>query len=203
VKSIVFSDEKMFYVRELLNAQNDRVYALSLDDIPPSVLNVQHFQSCSSLMVWAAISYEGKFPLVFISRGTKVNKEYYQEEILSKVVKPTGKTLFKSRSWTFQQDSAPSHGAKVNQAWCVENLPDFISSAEWPASSPDLNPMDFSIWGILQARVNAHPPTSLDSLKRTVLREWKNLSLDCVRSCIDLWRSRLKACVLSGGGRFE
>ncbi len=150
---------------------------MSLDDVPQSGLNVQHFQSSSSIMVWAAISAEGKLPLIFISPGTKVIKEYYQRQIFSKIVKPRGEALFKNHSWTFQQDSAPSHTAKVNHAWCEENLPDFISLSDWPASSSNLN--------------------------HAISREWEKISIDWVRSAIDLWRPRLKACVNSGGGRFE
>jgi len=203
VKSIVFSDEKIFSVKEQLNAQNDRVYALSVEDIPQSARNVQHFQSSSNIMVWAAISSEGKFPIVFISSGTKVNKEYYREKILQKIVKPSGEQMFKNRRWTFQQDSAPSHSAKVNQVWCEENLPDFISSSEWPSSSPDLNPMDYSIWGTLQTKINVKSYTSVHSLKCAILREWKKLPMDFVRSAIESWRPRLRACVAAGGGRFE
>ena len=37
---------------------------------------------------------------------------------------------------------------------------------EWPPSSPDLNPLDFSIWSILEANVNKTPHKSHVSCKR-------------------------------------
>uniref|UniRef100_A0A8R1HU78 Helicase ATP-binding domain-containing protein n=1 Tax=Caenorhabditis japonica TaxID=281687 RepID=A0A8R1HU78_CAEJA len=48
-----------------------------------------------------------------------------------------------------------------------------VSSPEkkWPASSPDLNPMDYSVWGTLQAKVQARPHRNLDALKTTLLAE--------------------------------
>jgi inhibitor of nuclear factor kappa-B kinase subunit alpha len=203
VNSIVFSDEKIFTVEEKLNKQNDRIYAAAIEDIPEEIRTVQRFQSPSSFMVWAAVSAKGKFPLVFVERGVKVNKSYYQREILEKIVKPAGKRIFKNQQWTFQQDSAPAHSAKINQTWCGVNLPDFISSSEWPPSSPDLNPMDYSIWGILEAKVNATKYRSLDSLKRAVQREWKKLPMGVIGSVIDLWRPRLRACKKANGGRFK
>jgi len=154
-------------------------------------------------MVWGAVSGEGKFPLVIIDPGVKVNQAYYQREILDGVVKPAGQQIFKNGQWTFQQDSAPAHKAKTNQAWCEANLPDFIKASEWPASSPDLNPMDYAIWGILEARVNATKHRTLDSLKQAVQREWNKLSMHLIRNAVGSWRRRLKACVDASGGRFE
>jgi inhibitor of nuclear factor kappa-B kinase subunit alpha len=202
-KSIVFSDEKIFTVEEKLNSQNDRIYAAAIEDIPEEIRTVQRFQSPGSFMVWAAISTQGKFALTFVKPGVKVDKAYYQREILQKIVKPEGKRIFKNEQWTFQQDSAPAHSAKINQTWCKVNLPDFISSSEWPPSSPDLNPLDYCIWGVLEARVNATQHRSLNELKRAVRREWKKLPMGVVRSVIDLWRPRLRACKKANGGRFK
>ncbi|XP_054718970.1 vacuolar protein sorting-associated protein 53 homolog [Uloborus diversus] len=41
----------------------------------------------------------------------------------------------------------------MTQDWCRTHFPDFISSAEWPPYSPDLNPMDYSVWSILEAKI--------------------------------------------------
>ncbi|KIH64570.1 hypothetical protein ANCDUO_05120 [Ancylostoma duodenale] len=41
----------------------------------------------------------------------------------------------------------------MEQNWCKTNLTDFISFDEQLANSPDLNPMDYSVWSILESRV--------------------------------------------------
>jgi len=51
------------------------------------------------------------------------------------------------------QDSAPSHRAKATQNFLRDNTPDFISSQEWTPHSLDLNPLDYSVWDILQELV--------------------------------------------------
>jgi transposase len=203
MNSIVFSDEKLFTVEEKLNKQNDRIYAVAFEAIPEKFRTVQRFQSRSSIMVWGAVSGQGKFPLVIIDKGVKVNQTYYQRAILERVVKPTAQKMFKNGQWTFQQDSAPAHSAKNTQAFCTTHFPDFIKSSDWPSSSPDLNVMDYAIWGILEARVNATNHRSLDSLKRALQREWKKLSMNQIRTAVGSWRRRLKACVDANGGRFE
>ena len=37
---------------------------------------------------------------------------------------------FGRRNWTFQQDGAPAHRARVVQNWCTTNFPDFVSFEE-------------------------------------------------------------------------
>ena len=154
-------------------------------------------------MVWAAVSKRGKFRLAFVDSGVRINQHYYQEHVLNGIVKEDGKRLFKKENWTFQQDSAPAHKAIINQEWCASKIPDFISSKEWPPSSPDLNPMDYAIWGILESKVNSPQHHSLDSLKKAIEKEWDNLSMVTVRNSIDAFPRRLKALIRKKGGRFE
>ena len=62
---------------------------------------------------------------------------------------------FPKQHWIFQQDSATAHRAKWTQQWCAEHFPDFITAGEWPPYSPNLNPMDYSIWSIMESRACA------------------------------------------------
>src|SRR5690348_744887 len=79
---------------------------------------------------------------------------------------------------------------------------------DWPSSSPDLNVLDYNIWGILEARVNANAHRSLSSVGRAVKREWAKANFRCnamhqIRAAVDSWRRRLQACVDANEGRFE
>ena len=49
-----------------------------------------------------------------------------------------------------QQDGAPSHTSRKTQHWCQRHFPRFWSKEIWPLASPDLNPMDFSVWSLLE-----------------------------------------------------
>ena len=51
-------------------------------------------------------------------------------------------TLFNGQEGVFQQDSAPTHKAKMTQEWMQRNTPAFISAEDWPLRSPGPNPMD-------------------------------------------------------------
>ena len=74
--------------------------------------------------------------------------------ILNDALLPWARKHFGRNPWTFQQDSAPSHKVRETQRFLQEKVPRFISSQQWPPFSTDLNPIDFSIWSILEAKVS-------------------------------------------------
>src|SRR6218665_2210525 len=42
-----------------------------------------------------------------------------------------------------------SHGPRLTQDWLKTNCTDFIALDEWPPNSPDLNPLDYHVWGAM------------------------------------------------------
>ena len=51
---------------------------------------------------------------------------------------------------TFYQENAPALRAGVAVEFLSRNTPDFTSPLLWPPSSPDLNSVDYEVWGVLQ-----------------------------------------------------
>lgn len=200
---IIFSDEKLFLLQESHNTQNDRVYATSLDNIPTNKRQVQRFQNVSSVMVWGAISRRAKLPLVFIEKGVKINQQYYKDEVLKKFLLPEAKKIYGDDYYCFQQDSAPAHAAKSVQDWCKANLPDFITKDEWPPSSPDLNPLDFCIWGYMLSHLSFKNINSIESFKKAILKVWDEMPMEVVRAACEDFDKRLQVVRRNKGERFE
>jgi len=44
---------------------------------------------------------------------------------------------------------ATAHTASLAQDWLSRNCPVFIRKEEWPPNSPDLNPLDYHVWGAM------------------------------------------------------
>ena len=47
------------------------------------------------------------------------------------------------------RDTGPLAYWGHDRKWLQTNCPDFIRKDQWPPSSPDLNPMDYRVWGAM------------------------------------------------------
>ena len=83
------------------------------------------------------------------------------------------------------------------------NFPDFIAWTDWPPYSPDLNPMDYFVWGYLEAKVCSVRHASVQSLKAAINREWKLIPQEYLRAAADNFMKRLTKCVSLKGGVVE
>lgn len=201
--NIVFSDEKIFTIQQFVNKQNDRVWlpGKSADNLDQRL--AYRKQAPASVMVWAAVTAEGRTPLVFIEQGVKVNQQIYRQKVLSRELIPWARKQFGSRPWTFQQDSAPAHKARATQDFLRTRIPRLISSQEWPPYSPDLNPMDFSIWAILEAKVSSKRHQSVDCLKASLRKEWAAIPQRVLRAACGAFITRLDGIIKAKGGYIE
>ncbi|CAF2094995.1 unnamed protein product, partial [Rotaria magnacalcarata] len=140
---VLFSDEKMFDIDGVYNAQNDRVRAVNRGEADKKGGKKQKRKFPQKVMVWLGVCSKGVTPLVILDKGT-FDHERYIKEILPVALKHGNKVF--SDDWTYQQDGATPHTHNLTQEWCQQNLPQFLDKNHWPPNSPDLNPLDYSIW---------------------------------------------------------
>src|SRR6218665_1386529 len=105
--------------------------------------------------------------------------------------------------FTFQQDIAPALRAKDIIALLRRETPSFIGLELWPANSPDLNPVDRKIWGLIQERVYQTAIWNIYELKERLIVMWADLKQSVNDKAIEQWRPRLRACVQAKGHHFE
>ena len=105
--------------------------------------------------------------------------------------------------FTFQKNNAPAHHARETVALLSAETPDFIGPQYWPPNSPDLNPVDYAVWGILQERVYRRRIRDVDHLKERLIAEWRRLDQNIIDRAVNQWRERLRGCVIQNGGHFE
>ena len=98
-------------------------------------------------MVSVGVSALGRTGLHFVDQGAKVNGQYYRDILLMRDLLPDIKEY--SDYFTFQQDGAPVHRACETVELLKVVTPDFIPPNLWLPNNPDLNPVDYKIWGIL------------------------------------------------------
>ncbi len=74
-------------------------------------------------------------------------------------------------SFIFQQDLSPARAAKSTKSWLNEHG---VGVLDWPANSPDLNPID-NLWGIVKRKMRNKRPKNADELKATVKETWASI----------------------------
>jgi inhibitor of nuclear factor kappa-B kinase subunit alpha len=153
-------------------------------------------------MVSVGVSSLGCTQLVFVQPGVKINGSYYRDVLLLQHLLPAIRQQ-SNGYFVFQQDSAPAHRAHETVALLKRETPAFISPLLWPPNSPDLNPVDYKIWGVLQERVYQTPIRNVEHLRERLLDEWSRFDQRIIDGAVRQWRKRLEACVQANGGHFE
>ena len=151
-------------------------------------------------MVSAGICFGGKGRLHFVPEKVKVNADFYVKDLLPKLIEDCNRLL--PNGYVFQQDSAPAHFvSRVDRQCC----PEFIKKDEWPPNSPDLNPLDYHVWGAMLEKYKAYmpKPTNKAELKTVLEAIWEDLPQDTLDQAVLAFRKRLQACIHAEGGHFE
>ncbi len=123
-----------------------------------------------SVMIWGAMSSAGVGSLCFLK--TNITAPVYQD-ILEHFMLPSADQLFKDADLIFQQDLAPAYTAKSTKSWLNDQG---VGVLDWPANSPDLNPIK-NLWCIVKRRMRNKRPKTADELKAAVKETWASYHL--------------------------
>ncbi len=145
-----------------------------------------------SVMIWGAMSSAGVGPLCLLK--TNVTAPVYQE-ILEHFMPPSADQLFKDADFIFQQDLAPAHTATSTKSWLNDHG---VGVLDWPANSPDLNPIE-NLWGIVKRKMRNKRPKNADELKATVKETWASIPLQQCHKLITSIPRRIEAVIKAKG----
>jgi hypothetical protein len=123
-----------------------------------------------SVMIWGAIGWDYKSPLVFLEReeGAKgVNSRAYRDQVLEPIIFPLFDQL--GTDYIFMEDGNKVHKGHARLA----KLQHQIRGFDWPPSSPDLNVIE-KVWRWMKEELKKLPfvPTSKEALCREIQRLW-------------------------------
>lgn len=187
-ESVIFSDEKKF---NLDGPDGHHKYWRDIRQPRQTCYKRNH--GGGSLMVWAAFGARGKSNICFIP--SNMNSQIYVDLLDNNLIDYAGE-LYED-NWTFQQDNAPIHNARHTKEFLrSHNIP----VLDWPALSPDLNPIE-DLWGILSRNVYSKSKqySTLKELKTTILDEWHKIDMATLQKLVDSMPRRLQHIIIRKG----
>lgn len=148
-------------------------------------------------MVWAAFCADECLEIQFVS--CKMNSLEYIKTLEMSLLHFIAK--YPTRSYTFQQDNAAIHSSSLTKNWFRTKN---IKVLEWPACSPDVNPME-NLWGILSQRIYSgnRQYETIDSLKAAIQNEWVNIDKNLLQKLVLSMNSRIFDLIKNKGGKIS
>ena len=122
-----------------------------------------------SVMMWGCFQGNKLGPLALCPEGKMKANQYC--DVLENHLLPFWNRL--DQGSLFIQDGAPIHRAKLTKKWLEDNK---ISSIDWPAQSPDLNPIE-NIWQQLKSALEKRVPRAKTKAELLIAlqEEWAKL----------------------------
>lgn len=148
-----------------------------------------------SVMVWGGISCDARTELVVVDQ--RLNAHRYIEEILQEHVVPYA-GFIGNETFLLMHDNARSHVAYIVDEYLTEVG---IRRLQWPARSPDLNPIEH-VWDMLKRRVRArpNPPQNLNELREAMVTVWEEFTQVEIRNIVQSMPDRMQAVIRARGG---
>lgn len=189
-KRVLWSDEtklELFGHRDVAYVWRKKGEAYNPKNTVPTVKH-----GGGSIMLWGCFSATGTGNLVRIEGIMK--KEDY-EKILRENLKQSATQLGLGRRFVFQHDNDPKHASHLVKNYLQKSK---VNVIEWPAQSPDLNPIE-NLWSVLKSRVHARRPTNLKELELFAKEEWAKIPEETCLKLVEGYNKRLKAVIKQKG----
>jgi hypothetical protein len=100
------------------------------------------------------------------------------------------------KSFIFQQDNDPKHTSKIIKEFLEHSG---INLMEWPAHSPDFNPIEH-LWSHIKRELKKYSIKNVSELKTKILEIWNDVPADITRKLVDSIPKRLEAVLKAKGG---
>jgi hypothetical protein len=160
------------------------------------------------VMVWGAFWDVGRTNLYIMDRDFESKKHGYSAnsylEVLNAEVEPAFEEL--DPGYIFMQDNASIHRAHKVRDWFRARGINYI--LDWPAYSPDLNPIEH-VWWALKKRVFEMFPTVMADkceseearmrLESCLQAAWDTLEQELFNALYQSMRHRIEACIAADG----
>jgi transposase len=147
-----------------------------------------------SVMVWGAITATSRSPLVLMPADERTASDFVRnvyEDVLSNYW-----LSHDGDGYVLMEDGAAIHRSKVSAAWREEIG---LTKLDWPATSPDLNPIEHLWYQIKCLIEKKERPTRQEFMFAQVEEAWNELPQENIEKLIRSMPDRMEAVIKMGG----
>jgi len=148
------------------------------------------------IMVWGCMTSKGVGYLCKIEGN--MDQGLYKSILEDDLMKTLEYYDLEESTTIFQHDNDPKHKAKSVQNWLSEQK---FSTLDWPAQSPDLNPIEH-LWSEVKRRLNKYdrPSKGVLVLWERVEKIWNEIGPDVCTNLYNSIPNRIQSVIKAKGG---
>lgn len=188
-KTVLFSDESKF---NLFNSDGKcHVRRKTGERLNPRYCRSTLKHGGGNVMIWTCFSGHGVGP--FHQIDITMDRFVYKN-ILETVMLPYAEWEMPIR-WVFQHDNDPKHTSKLVKDWFIANG---IQVLDWPAQSPDLNPIE-NLFAILKRKVGNRRFQNKKDLMDSLKFEWERIPMSTINNLLESMPRRCAEVIKNKG----
>lgn len=158
-------------------------------------------------MVWVGILNEMIIGPYFFPTS-RVNGAAYETMLEDFLLPELSRRSIDPYDVVYMHDGAPCHGTLRVRQLLRMNFHGFIGRGQgnfldWPPRSPDLNPLDFFLWGFVKSMVFKHRTRTIREMKFKIEEALDNVTVDMLRNVQNHINKRYNRCVEMEGKIIE
>ena len=190
-KRVIWTDESSFQIGA--NVIKKKVWRRRSEKYKKSCIKASFKSGRTSVMVWGAICGGRKSPLVVMPKNKRTSQDF-----VNIVYEPALLDFYQSiPNAILMEDNAPIHRAKTAENW---RLAHGIVKMEWPAQSPDLNPIE-NLWYIMKKHFHKKWAHRRSSIATEALLEfvWIKIEKSYIDKLVESMPKRMQLLVDAEG----
>lgn len=159
------------------------------------------------MIVWAGIIDTNIIGPYFFDAN--VSADTYSEMLTDYLLPELARLGYDSTEICYMHDGAPAHKAAIVRQCLLDNFRCYIGPRHedaflcWPPRSPDLNPLDFFLWGYVKHIVFQSEVENMNDVEDCVREALDTITVEMLQNVQAGFIRRLNLCMLRNGDLFE